>query len=164
MPDIKFVRVERDCPHNSRLRATGQSRGIVYDFDFLIDGVRRGSFHANGAGWRGYVMRNAADGAITDDSSSWRGIEVGSQAGFRVTVLKHLALIPTTAQIEEIYAEQRAKEIRDEAERLALERFSRMCDQVEVMYRLICSEANHLGKAASEIIAAIEIGSKKENI
>lgn len=36
---LKFKRVERDCPHNKSLRQSGETRGIIYDFDVYEDGV-----------------------------------------------------------------------------------------------------------------------------
>lgn len=44
MPRIELVRVERTSDYNAKLRAEGKKRGIIYDFDIILDGVKKGEW------------------------------------------------------------------------------------------------------------------------
>jgi hypothetical protein len=101
MPTIKFVRVERDCPHNKDLRAGGDVRGIIYDFEVQIDGETRAKMERCYTG-KGYYVQDTDGRPVAPDVPHRRvGRKVDSKADFLNVVgeLLDAGLIPTLAQL-----------------------------------------------------------------
>jgi hypothetical protein len=116
MATIKFERVTRDCGHNKTILDAGESKGLLYDFNVIIDGEHRATMSRNGYSV-GYTLRDADYNSIRDLAKAdkrWRShpvVEVGKQADFEDVINCMLAagLIPTLDQMAAVRAEKAAK-------------------------------------------------------
>lgn len=135
MPDIKFIKVERDCPANKTTRKEQAAlpekwktpRGIIYDYDIIIDGVKRGVWNKN-SGSIGYRLMDSSNRPvrapyfdtkgrrrIEDKEYNWHQITANTQGQFEEEVLKELDYIPTIQQVIMRDALEETKRIEAEA-------------------------------------------------
>lgn len=156
MSTIKFVRVERDCPHNKNLRRDGEARGLIYDFDVMIDGEKRAEMHRAFTG-KGYTVQDA-DGRPVDPPVSYyqTGRQVGSKSEFLtiVTELLDAGKIPTLSDMaakREAEAEKRAARRR---ERLDQSRLSIISANGLALYNALAAFRNH--PDARDVLAGVD--------
>lgn len=103
-------RVERQCPFNANLRAAGQNRGYIYDFNVVENGVIRATFRAI-AHKRGYDLVDSGRMGITAEDGLRSCVIVDTQADFIPTLEKCAHRIPTAEQVAaRIAAEAKAEQ------------------------------------------------------
>lgn len=153
---VKFVKAERDCPHNTSIRAKGENRGILYDYSILVDGKPRGLFRSHGDK-RSYSMCGLDHEIIRHEEGTrlWT-VEAKSIADFRPLYERFGHLLPDDAELERRRAERAANQHQAELERKASARVDRMQEHAHKMYDLIYSQLDQLGEPARRIITAID--------
>jgi hypothetical protein len=162
-PDIKFVRVERDCRHNKGLRTARSNRGIIYDYDVIIHGEHRARMRSSFE--RGYHVQDADDRAI--DPPMMRhstGRAVNSKSEFLTVISELLAAgkIPTMeemAAMREKEAQVKHNRIASEKERLRLGVLAcNACGMFDTIKSMIAASVhqNPAMLAAQKLLAEID--------
>lgn len=104
---IEFVRIERDCISNKKRHEEGgaAARGIIYDFDVIIDGEHRATWQRETVGV-GYRLLDANGENIPDPERTTKfrvnyAAEIRKQADMDATAgrLYRASLIPTTMEL-----------------------------------------------------------------
>lgn len=167
MPKIEFVKTLRDCPANERRKIDGQ-RGLIYDYNVLIDGEHRVTLARN-TGALGYELRTAdPDVWIAVGNSRHNGIKVENKEAFERTILMLLASrrIPTLAQIAAARKERELEAERQSAEQ-AEERRNFLIKEAGVdLYKALKYIALHSGEKTirAKAEAAIAKAERRENV
>ena len=147
--EIKFERYERDCPHNETIRKAGETRGIIYDFKVIIDGVFRAVWFKNSFGI-GYELKDAAPDhedrqyiryPLGPDNTNPRAtVKVNKQDEFLSMIERIISAIPTPEALEV----RKAERLRKEAEKVIADAESarqyrmkyKAGDMYEIIYNL----------------------------
>ena len=126
MTTIEFQRIERDCPHNKRLREGSATYGLIYDFNVVINGEHRATFKKIYGGV-GYNLLDTGGNSIKEHDSNRYSMLARNQREFLpiITNLVEAGRIPTLQQMAEAKAEAERKKaqvamIRAERERVQM--------------------------------------------
>ena len=110
--NLQFVKVERDCPANTKTRKDRAgdhliARHLIWDFNVIIDGEHRATWKSQRWAARDdkYELcdidgRNIRVQVGSSSQHDQRSIRCGSQAVFEDKVRQHIDLIPTREQLE----------------------------------------------------------------
>lgn len=134
-PEIKFVRVVRECGHNDNLRP---GEKIIYDFDVIVDGVNLATWKRN-IYKRGYYLSDSGGREVKapwfdasnirrveDPAHRWHGVQAENKEQFAEVVIRELDYIPTPAQVEQRRLDEEAANGQAERARLEAHRTDRI--------------------------------------
>ncbi len=142
MTKIEFNRIERDSDWNKKLRAEGDTRGIIYDWNVLIDGEHRVTFARN-IYHSGYELHAATHRAyyeaIKEKDGYSSSVEVKSKAKFEETISRLLEAgrIPTLQQITDKRRATVLKQIKKRADAREARRVRQIEDAGVPMYEAL---------------------------
>lgn len=148
MAKIEFERIERACPYNTSLRAKGDSRGILYDFNVMVDGEHRAIIRRK-AYSVGYDLKDADNRPIHDvyqNGDRSRGaMTLSSQATFRPIIIEMLnnGRIPTLAAMADWREAEAAEAARRKANEIEAERISTIQRAAVDLYDALKAVAIH---------------------
>ena len=141
---IKFERCERDCPHNDAIRKAGETRGIIYDFKVIIDGVFRAKWVKDFG--TGYELKDAAPDfedcfyirhPLGADKNPRAKVRAKKKDEFLGLVQLAIPNIPTPVMLEA----RKAERLRKEAEKVIADaessRQNRMKSKAGDMYEIL---------------------------
>lgn len=114
MKTVIFKKIERVCPHNTKIREKGEKRGIIYDYEIWENGEKKGTFEKQSFSMR-YWLVDSASYPVKNE------VNISGQASLKdfATVYKdYKRYIPTVEQIAEREAKkQREREAEEESQR-----------------------------------------------
>ena len=177
---IEFVRVERKSIANRERRENGDTRGIDYDFNVLINDEHRAEFSKSG--YRtGYTLRDRNNRAIfpvkriTNRFGTNGAVEAKSQAQFEEVIKNALVddLIPTIAEFERVVLIERAErdnrefddriaEVRYQKQNAAEQLFTACKDAYEALNNeSLTYEQSTRARIAEQLLAALNAATSR---
>jgi len=148
---ITFKRTERECLHNTNLRESGSSRGIIYDWQVHLNGEHIATWCQEKR--RSYGLADA-EGVPLGYAN--RRVLARCKGDFHRLVVANFDRIPTKEQLAERSRERCAREKAEEARVTYEQRRARLLRQSEAMFRVLKDFRLVIGDRAEEIIGKVE--------